>query len=458
MAAGFGMMASKSPFAGVAIGEGGLRGAQTYTQLGQEQRAEAMNQQKINQAADAMMLRAEQARQNLQLGYDKLSVQKQQAATQEAYRQWQERQPKTIQTIVGPRTIVDVPGKGPVDAETGEPIISPSGTPATSPASKSPPSGNPDRPYQGVPATTSTMAKARNDDLHGQAFLDAVPGTYRGRLEAVANYDAPISIFSKYGRAGLSQDNALELVRQINPQYDMYFAVGHGAAIKEFLAGGPSSPAAQITSGNTAIGHAGEAWEALQHLKNMPGFLSAVQQSNVPFLSFAAGRLQNASVRGSEEGFWLNKYLTASTLYGSEVSKFYTGNQGSQEERNTVRGPLDPALSFPELTGAWSTSTHMLGSKTTALEDRYKNAMDAPGLKEYGTKGEFKNFDVLHQSSRNVMAKIETADQAERARLGGQGAVPVAIPPPQKREINKVYENAHGKKAKWTDHGWEPIP
>jgi hypothetical protein len=67
MAAGLGMMASKSPFPGVAVGEGGLRGLETYQGLGREQRAEAMNQQKINQAADNLALHAEQAQKHLAL-------------------------------------------------------------------------------------------------------------------------------------------------------------------------------------------------------------------------------------------------------------------------------------------------------------------------------------------------------------------------------------------------------
>jgi hypothetical protein len=65
MAAGFGMMSSRSPFPGVAIGEGGLQGLGTYTQLGKEQRAEAMTQQKINQAADNLALHAEQVQKNI---------------------------------------------------------------------------------------------------------------------------------------------------------------------------------------------------------------------------------------------------------------------------------------------------------------------------------------------------------------------------------------------------------
>ena len=185
----------------------------------------------------------------------------------------------------------------------------------------------------------------------------------------------------------------------------MYAATGHGAAVKEFMAGGPSSPAAQITYGNTAIGHAGEAWDALQELKAMPGFLADVQKSGMPFLSYAASKLQNASIRGTPEGVALNKYVTASTLYGAETSKLYSGSIGSQEERNTVRLPLDQNLSLPEIEGGLQTSTRMIGSRTGALEDRYKNAVNAPGLVQYGTK-DFKAFPVIHEKAQQVLDKI----------------------------------------------------
>jgi hypothetical protein len=281
---------------------------------------------------------------------------------------------------------------------------------ATAPIPGIPPSDDPSRPFKNATVPTgATMIKAQQMGLHGQAFLDSIPAQIRNDIEAVGNYDQPLSVFSKYGRAGMSQDRALGWVRQFNPDYDSYWASAKGSSLKEFLTGGPNSPSAQIRSYNTAIGHAGDAYDALQEMKRVnPGFLQDAQKAGIPFVSYAAAQLQNKAIQGTPMGAALNKYVTASTLYGSEVAKLYSGSIGSQEERNTIRAPLDQNKSVPEIEAGLQTSTHMMGSRANALEDQYRVAMDAPGLAQYGTKGDIKDFPVLHDRAQSVLAKIGT--------------------------------------------------
>jgi hypothetical protein len=286
-----------------------------------------------------------------------------------------------------------------------------------------PPSDDPGRPFKNATPTSATLIKAEQMGLHGQAFLDSLPSQIRNDIEAVGNYDQPITVFSKMGRAGMSQDRALALVRQFNPDYDSYWASARGSSVKEFLAGGPNSPAAQIRSYNTAIGHAGDAYDALQEMKRVnPGFLQQAQQAGIPFISYAASQLQNKAIQGTPMGAALNKYVTASTLYGAEVAKLYSGSAGSQEEKNTIRAPLDQNKSLPEIEAGLQTSTHMMGSRANALEDQYKTAMNAPGLSQYGTKTETKDFPVLHDRAQAVLKKIGAGTEAP---AGAPNAPPV---------------------------------
>lgn len=286
-----------------------------------------------------------------------------------------------------------------------------------------PPSDDPGRPFKNATPTSATLIKAEQMGLHGQAFLDSLPSQIRNDIEAVGNYDQPITVFSKMGRAGMSQDRALALVRQFNPDYDSYWASARGSSVKEFLAGGPNSPAAQIRSYNTAIGHAGDAYDALQEMKRVnPGFLQQAQQAGIPFISYAASQLQNKAIQGTPMGVALNKYVTASTLYGAEVAKLYSGSAGSQEEKNTIRAPLDQNKSLPEIEAGLQTSTHMMGSRANALEDQYKTAMNAPGLSQYGTKTETKDFPVLHDRAQTVLKKIGAGTEAP---AGAPNAPPV---------------------------------
>jgi hypothetical protein len=286
-----------------------------------------------------------------------------------------------------------------------------------------PPSDDPGRPFKNATPTSATLIKAEQMGLHGQAFLDSLPSQIRNDIEAVGNYDQPITVFSKMGRAGMSQDRALALVRQFNPDYDSYWASARGSSVKEFLAGGPNSPAAQIRSYNTAIGHAGDAYDALQEMKRVnPGFLQQAQQAGIPFISYAASQLQNKAIQGTPMGAALNKYVTASTLYGAEVAKLYSGSAGSQEEKNTIRAPLDQNKSLPEIEAGLQTSTHMMGSRANALEDQYKTAMNAPGLSQYGTQTETKDFPVLHDRAQAVLKKIGAGTEAS---AGAPNAPPV---------------------------------
>lgn len=67
MAAGFGMMASRSPFPGVAIGEGGQHGMQTYQALRHQEAQERMSQSHIDMEAKKLAQTADIAQKNLAL-------------------------------------------------------------------------------------------------------------------------------------------------------------------------------------------------------------------------------------------------------------------------------------------------------------------------------------------------------------------------------------------------------
>jgi hypothetical protein len=137
-------------------------------------------------------------------------------------------------------------------------------------------------------------------------------------------------------------------------------------------------------------------------------------------------------------GAALAKFKTASDLYGAEVSKLYSGSAGSQEERNTIRSPLDPNKSPDEIKAGLATSVHMMGSRAGALEDQYKTAMDAPGLGQYGTKEALKDFPVLHDRARATLSRI----------LGEPAAgMPISAPTIDLRDAMALH--AHGGDPAW---------
>jgi hypothetical protein len=65
MSAGFGMMASRSPFAGVAVGEGGLQGMSTYTHANEFEQGQKMKQSQIDLEVKKLAQHADQAQATL---------------------------------------------------------------------------------------------------------------------------------------------------------------------------------------------------------------------------------------------------------------------------------------------------------------------------------------------------------------------------------------------------------
>ncbi len=474
MAAGLGMAASRSPFVGEAIGQGGLQGLGTYSSLQQQHIAQGQKQQDLDLKVAELNQRAKQQSdliaQEARKYNEPTAYEKAQLTNQQAKEQYEQSLPKTVNDpIFGQRTIVQRPDKNWYYTDTGQPVLQdnasgagPNATaqPGTAPTSQNPtpqtvsapgqqspaatPStDDPSRPFKNAQPSSSTMTQAMQMGLHGQAFLDAVPLPLRNTLESIGNYDEPETVFSKMGRAGIPQDRAIAFVRQFNPEYNSYWAAANRQSVREFLAGGPNSPAAQIRTYNTAIGHAGEVYDALQDLKRAnPGILQDAQKAGVPFMSYAAAQLQNRAVQGTPAGAALNRFMTAMTLYGDETNKLYSGSAGAQAEKETIRAPLDPRKSEAEIEAGLQTSAHMMGSRGQALQEQWHTAMEAPGLLQYGTKGEVKDFPVLHDRAKSTLDRIGA----------GSSAAPVSQPPAS-RQPGQVYPTPRGP-MKWTGTGW----
>ena len=93
MAAGLGMMASRSPFLGTAIGEGGLQGLQTYTGLKNKEQDVDLKVRQLDQAAKAELDRLAQAAKALgETSRHNLATEN----VQQQLRQFQETKPETM--------------------------------------------------------------------------------------------------------------------------------------------------------------------------------------------------------------------------------------------------------------------------------------------------------------------------------------------------------------------------
>lgn len=106
MAAGFGMMASRSPYPLQAVGEGALTGLGAYTKASELESARAMKQSEIDMQAQKLWQANQTEAKKLALDAAKF--------------EWSTLQPATIQTPLGPRSVQKLPDGTYRDLQSGQ--------------------------------------------------------------------------------------------------------------------------------------------------------------------------------------------------------------------------------------------------------------------------------------------------------------------------------------------------
>lgn len=223
------------------------------------------------------------------------------------------------------------------------------------------------------PAATSTPAEADTAvSLTGQPFLEQLAkdkGTgYQTQVQSILEgrtpYPTGMLLKTPFGQQ-LAQD-----VTQADPSFETGNAMSRVKTRNEFTTGGVSSPAGQITAGNTALQHAGEMSDALEKFKG-----NGNDHEGLPFISYAQNKLHNASIAGTAGGSDYNNFMTAKNHFSEEVTKFYAGSAGSEGERKRALANLDEAKSLPELRSAIKEETELMNGKVGALQDRWRTGM-----------------------------------------------------------------------------------
>ncbi len=354
-----------------------------------------------------------------------------------------------VQTLVSrqpsPKTLVDPGGENALGEKPGKKIFNPRtgvmSSPTVAPA--------PVAPGQSInltgPGTTVTgvdvqpvgpqMAQAtpaptvpaqpgepapRNED-----FLKSLPPAAQTLIKQIADYEVkPTDLSIKGGH----REKLLGLAKLYDPEFDSLAAPARQKAINEFAAGGPSSPAGQITAGNTAILHANEMGRSAEELKALPGILSKLANAGVPFTSYVAAQLKNKSVEGTPEGKALAEFMVSKQHFAEEVTKFYSGSQGAEAERERALKNLDEAKSLTELRGAINREAVLMADKISAMQDRIKNAMGPRGwlsaIKRTGG-----DYPIIQSQAQRALAEIkmrnggDSHSAAPAAPAGANGGV-----------------------------------
>jgi hypothetical protein len=196
--------------------------------------------------------------------------------------------------------------------------------------------------------------------IRGPAVLQAVPPDVARMAQAMIEGRAEIPTLS------IRTDPVTRQAVLAAQKADDTLDIGNGKARirvrNEFLAGGPSSPAARMTAGNNAINHIDEANYYAQQLHDM-GFDS---------LNAAANAVTSGS---SPVGLALKGYNTAVNNFAGEVVKFNTGSEGALEDRREKAALFSQNLTAGERKTAMESQLGILVSNMTSLQKRWRDGM-----------------------------------------------------------------------------------
>lgn len=271
--------------------------------------------------------------------------------------------------------------------------------------------------------------------VSGEDYLKLLPPEMAGTTRGLAHYKIdPGSLSTKGGH----RERMLGAAMRYDPEYDQAAYKARAAAIKEFTSGGPASPAAQITAGNTALQHLKSLLQAAEDLKQRPEMLQSLANQDIRVISPLAAKLQNATIEGTSKGVPLVRFRDAGNHYSEEVTKFYSAGGGSEAEKSRALRVINPDLSIHELRAALREEAELMSGKVNELQDRYKTAL---GPKAWLTalEGGIPKFPVLRAKTEDALKHIyEKTAPAEpgAADAGGaasapasQSAQPAAQPP-----------------------------
>lgn len=426
IAAGLGMLASDSPFAGVAIGQGGLKGLNTYLAQEKQKKDQSISQQRVDLEAKRLANEAEQFQKNYNLNqlrttlpYTQMTAaEKATLASNKARQTFEQSKPfKVGSTFSGDVYLMRDPKSGQImryDANsnslqplgTGTPFHA-EGVGFNTPENLSQDSGGPRAIYTAadvaLPAGMEPPPPPNRDDKY-LTQLKAQDPRLAETVKGIANYEiSPTSLSIRGNR----REQVLGMVKLYDPTYDASLFPAKQRAVTEFFAGGPTSPAGTLLAGNTAILHLAEMDKMVDKLPDVSGLaggLSDVGASGIPFISYWANKARNAAVQGTPQGAALSQFDTARQRFTEEVTRFYSGSQGSEAERDRAIALLDSAKSPQELHAAIRADVQLMRDKVLQMQGRLMAAMGPATWKRAVTQEP--QLVLLYKNARNAADEI----------------------------------------------------
>lgn len=354
MAAGLGMLASRSPFALTQIGEGGLQGVNAYAQARKLEQEKGQTQQRIDLQAKQLAQQAENFAKEFglkQKQFDITAMQPVKVGTDVMGRDiYAQRDPKSGQYI---------------NLQTGKPItespgMSPFLRPETPAAPNAPgvPQVSTQKTDEAAIPPNATPTSGENPNVRPDilAKLDPqIASQVKAISEGRMQFPSGFALRSPYWQTMLS------LVTQYDPSFD---AVNYGARSKarnDFTSG---KSAQNITSFNTAIGH----------LDTLDKSIEALNNTNYPWWNKAANW---AAVHGGSTRFQnaQKDFNIAKQAVIDELTRSFRGTGGNVHDLVEWEKSINDADSPSSLHTAVRRAIDLLHSRIESVGDQYNRGM-----------------------------------------------------------------------------------
>lgn len=351
LAAGLGMLASRSPFALTQIGEGGLQGLSAYSQAKKSSQERGMSQQRIDLQAKQLADQAERFSKEFglkQQQYNLTQMQPVKVGTDVMGRDiYAQRDPKTGQYInlqTG-KPITEGGGSSPFKKQPDAGVV-------TAPQSAGPQGGDEGAIPQAARPTSSERPQVNTgllEQLEPQIALQ-VKALSEGRMA----FPSGFALKSPYWQTMIS------LVSQYDPSFDAVNYNGRAKARNDFTSG---KSAQNITSFNTAIGHLDSLDKSVDELEN----------SRFPWWNSMAN-----SAKGQYDTKFqsaMKKFQAAKTAVTDELTRAFRGTGGNVHDIVQWEKAISDSDSPEALHSAIRTAIELLHSRIEAVGDQYNRGM-----------------------------------------------------------------------------------
>lgn len=460
MAAGFGMMSSRSPYPAIGVGEGAMAGLQTYENLKQHELQRGMSQQRINMEAARLSQSADQFEKRQ--GLEKLKME--QPYNGRLTTQQQMELMKPVQIGVDPNTMSPIyavrdpkspsgyrvldpkelrgqqsGAPAPITPPPAQSNTSPERTAAAAPADEKPPvwegGGGPSAVVRDYSETGGgydmSAASAQSDKVTGdyiEKFVEDADRLYRRNVRknwdstaldaakesnpAVANLaeailegrqPPPKALTGKYS---VQNRQAMELVRQVDPNFDESYYATKNKARSNFTQGVDGR---QIRRFNTTMGHIGELILLGRELDNYSsGSLGPATSMANTAVNWGREKSQDPRVKN---------YKVAVQAVANELEAAFKGSNpavaGIEHWRETA---ANPNITQQELEGATKTMLKLLGSQVESSAAQYAAAIRAPIPSDaLMTAPNREMYKRILNGQNPVILRFPTPEQAQEA-------------------------------------------